>query len=85
MKLIKCKSCGSNELFEDGDFVVCSFCQSRYVPQAEDFPQSETHIDLASDVQILLDKCRSDPKNRVRYINLILDLDPDNDEVNEFF
>ena len=85
MKLIKCKTCGSGDLVQDGDFVVCSFCQSRYVPQAEDIPTSETHIDLANDIQILLDKCRSDPNNRTRYINLIMDLDPHNNEVKKFF
>lgn len=84
MKLIKCKTCGSRELVEDGDFVVCSFCQSRYIPQAEDIPTSETHIDLANDIQILLDKCRSDPSNRKRYVNLILDMDPNNLAVRDF-
>lgn len=84
MKLIKCKSCGSNELFEDGDYIVCAFCASRYLPQLEDSGGSHSTIDLANDIQILLDKCRTDPHNRDRYINLIFDIDPMNEEVNEF-
>jgi hypothetical protein len=54
------------------------------VPQAEDVPTSETHINLADDIQVLLDKCRSDPSNRKRYVNLILDIDPFNNEIIEF-
>ena len=84
MKLIKCKSCGSNELFEDGDYIVCAFCASRHLPQPDEVGGSPSTIDLAHDVQLLLEKCRADPNNRRKYVNLILDIDPGNDEVREF-
>ena len=33
MKLVDCTSCGSKELVEEEGFIVCVYCQSRYVPQ----------------------------------------------------
>jgi len=41
-------------------------------------PPRETVMDLLSDIQMLLQKCESDPANRYRYANLILDMDPTN-------
>ncbi len=38
-------------------------------------------ISLNSDIERLLQKCRTDPKNKRKYINLILDIDPDNTDV----
>ena len=84
MKLIKCKSCGSNELSEDGDYIVCAFCASRHLPQLDEARGGQSTIDLANDIQLLLDKCRSDPHNRVKYVNLILDIDPHNEDVQQF-
>ncbi len=80
MKIIECSRCGSKELFEEDGYVVCAYCQSRFTPQAEDKPPVNTAIQLGSDVEALLRKCREDPRNRVRYANLILDIDPTNKE-----
>ena len=41
-------------------------------------------IALDDDVERLLKKCRTDPKNARRYANLILDIDPDNAEVYKY-
>lgn len=38
-------------------------------------------ISLNSDIERLLNKCKTDPKNKRKYINLILDIDPDNTEI----
>lgn len=78
MKLVQCSRCGSKDLFEESGLVVCSYCQSRFVPQVDDLPPAQTVIGLSSDIQALLQKCRDDPENSQRYANLILDLDPTN-------
>jgi uncharacterized Zn finger protein (UPF0148 family) len=78
VKLVKCTRCGSRELSEDDGYFVCAYCQSRFVPQSDDILQRETVIDVHSDIQALLQKCRDDPVNRRRYAGLILDIDPTN-------
>lgn len=80
MKLVKCIRCGSKELFEEGGYVVCAYCQSQFAPQAGDLPAKETLIGIDSDIQTLLQKCKDDPANRRRYASLILDIDPTNYE-----
>lgn len=82
MKSLECTRCGSTELREHDRYLVCAYCQSRYVPQANDTPFLETTIGLASDIQALLRKCEDDPVNRRRYAGLILDIDPTNQEAN---
>jgi hypothetical protein len=84
MKLISCQRCGSNEMEEVDDFVVCTFCQSRYVPQADDRPPLDTIISLNSDLERLLEKCKIDPQNRRRYASLALDIDPSNAEARQY-
>ena len=78
MKLVECTRCGSKELFGESGYVVCAYCKSRFVPQADDLSQRETAIDVHSDIQMLLQKCTDDPSNRRRYAGLILDIDPTN-------
>ena len=38
-------------------------------------------ISLNSDIERLLQKCKTDPKNKRKYINLILDIDPSNTDI----
>lgn len=79
MKIVECVRCGSKEMFEDGGYVVCAYCQSRFSPQPGDRTlPSPTLIGVQADVQALLQKCLDDPSNRRRYANLILDIDPTN-------
>jgi len=78
MKIVNCNGCGSKELVEEAGYVVCVYCQSRYVPNREDTPGKATVIGVGSDVQELLMKCRTDPANARRYAKLVLDLDPTN-------
>jgi len=61
-----------------GGIVFCDFCQTRYVPSAQDAPAVESHIGVGADVQALLEKCRDDPANSRRYASLVLDIDPSN-------
>ena len=80
MKLIRCIQCGSNELARDGGYMVCKYCNSRYAIEKDDIGIKESSIALGSDIEALLKKCRKDPRNARKYANLILDIDPDNDE-----
>ncbi len=84
MKLLDCMRCGSKEFVEEDGFIVCAYCKSKYVPQADDIPPKETVIGMASDIQALLQKCREDPTNRRRFANLILDIDPTNQEAKQY-
>ena len=84
MKLVACPSCGSKDLEEDGEYQVCLFCRSRLIPQADDLPKKKSQIGVSSDITNLLNKCENDPDNRHRYINLILDIDPTNQEVHKY-
>jgi len=84
MKSVACTQCGGTALSEEAGYVVCAYCRSRFVPQADDLPQKATIIGLASDIQMLLQRCKDDPANRRRYASLILDIDPTNDEAKKY-
>lgn len=84
MRLLECAHCGSKELIEKGGFLVCSYCKSRYVLEADDTSAKDTEIGLAADVKALLKKCKDDPANRRRYANLVLDIDPSNREARQY-
>ena len=61
---------------------MCDFCGTRYQIEKADIPvvPKTSNIALGNDVQILLQKCRTDPANAKRYATLILDIDPRNQE-----
>lgn len=80
MKLIQCKRCGGNEFYHDNGYRVCKFCGAQYVINTEDVGIKETTISLNSDIELLLKKCKQDPMNARRYANLVLDIDPSNQE-----
>lgn len=84
MKLVVCTRCGSRDLSEEGDYVVCAYCRSRFVPQARDRLPKETVIGIVSDVELLLQKCQDDPANRRRYAGLVLDIDPTNQTARKY-
>ena len=83
MKLLDCTRCGSTQLVERNGTLVCVYCRATYAPQSDGSP-GETMIGIASDIQALLKKCREDPENRRRLANLILDLDPTNQEAKQY-
>ena len=81
---ISCITCGSKELSEEGGFSLCIYCGSRFVRTQDERPGSGTAIEVDSDVQRLLQKCKDDPSNCRRYAELILDIDPTNSEVRRY-
>jgi hypothetical protein len=80
MKIIECSSCGSSELTEVNGYVICDYCQSRFIQETGDRPARHTVIGIQSDVAMLLEKCETDPVNRFRYASLVLDIDPTNQQ-----
>ncbi len=84
MRLLKCKQCGSGEFYRADGFMVCKFCNAHYAIEKGDLGVKESTIELNSDIEELLKKCRKDPKNARRYANLILDIDPDNGEAPKY-
>lgn len=80
MKLIQCERCGGNDFYNDKGYRVCKFCGARFVITMEDVGIKETTISLNSDIELLLKKCKQDPTNARRYANLVLDIDPSNQE-----
>lgn len=74
----KCSNCGASEFTLKDGYSVCKYCGSRLVVQNTN-GSSNNGIGLDDDVEILLQKCKSDPKNAKKYANLILDIDPTNE------
>ena len=73
MKVISCSRCGANVLREEGNYYICEYCGTKFLKKAE-----SKGISLGIDIERLLQKCKTDPKNARKYANLILDIDPDN-------
>lgn len=84
MKIIQCESCGSKDLTEIDGYSVCDYCQSKFVPKADETISKRTTLGGLSDVELLLQKCETDPANRRRYASLILDMDPANPIANQY-
>ena len=79
LKVIICERCGANSLHEENNYYVCDYCGTKFIKK----PEGEG-ISLNSDIERLLQKCKTDPKNAKKYANLILDIDPDNTEVYKY-
>ena len=80
MKYLFCERCGANELRKDNEYMVCDFCGSKFIITIEDLDVKTSNISLGNDIKKLLEKCRTDPRNAKRYANLILDIDPFNED-----
>jgi uncharacterized Zn finger protein (UPF0148 family) len=94
MEALICKNCGANALKRKNDYMFCPYCESRFAVTKEEWQNlfsssyhatlSHSGVDstiaLDDDVAKLLNKCKSDPRNARKYANLILDIDPDNEE-----
>ena len=80
MKLIKCEQCGANDFYMENGFRICNYCGAKFLIETQDLAIKSTAIELNSDVQRLLNKCKADPKRAKKYANLILDIDPSNKE-----
>lgn len=79
--------------------MVCPYCESRYAITKQTCSSGfwgsshhatlthsgvDSNIALDDDVQRLLKKCKTDPRNARKYANLILDIDPDNEEAYKY-
>ncbi len=94
MKALKCTSCGASRWEEEGEYRVCLHCGTKFQKIVEETVRVQkvvihdhttrlvdSVIALNDDVMRLLDKCKKDPKNAKKYANLILDIDPTNQDV----
>ncbi len=80
MKALICPNCGGDEFIEIDGYRVCRYCKSKLLISQDEKPTKSASIALNDDVQALLDKCRKDPARAQRYANLILEIEPDNEE-----
>ncbi len=83
MRIIQCSQCGAEDLYQDGGFMVCRYCGSRFSLEKSD-RAADSFVSVKSDVDELLKKCKQDPKNARKYANLILDIDPNNEEAYKY-
>ena len=81
LKLV-CERCGNPNMTIKNGVAKCDFCGFTLVPEKKTpgFNKTESSIGLKSDIEILLEKCKKEPKNARRYANRILDIDPSNKE-----
>jgi len=87
MKALTCKCCGATGVSIANGFVTCEYCDAKYLLTAEDYGFSDAApkgISLDADIGRLLMKCRTDPGNARKYANLILDIDPDNEDAMKY-
>lgn len=80
MKEFACRSCGSNDLYEENGYFVCRYCGAKYLKNDDDKPVKESVIDLNSDVEKLLRRCREEPDRAKKCAERILEIDPSNEE-----
>ena len=88
---LTCKKCGGSLQKNKEGIFVCLYCGSSFLPEKAEQAAvkaissvKSSNIDLRSDVQALLEKCKKDPKRARRYANLILDIDPTNKEAQKY-
>lgn len=84
MKLIACDRCGAGGLRNEGEYMICTYCGSKFRITVDDMPKRDMEAGLSSDIDELLMKCKRDPRNAKKYANLILDIDPDNVEAQKY-
>ena len=84
---LKCQKCGAMNLEKRNGLLFCPYCGSSFLPDDQEQKafqasanQRSSNIDLKSDVEELLEKCRKNPSKAQRYANLVLDIDPTNKE-----
>ena len=82
-KSLVCERCGGNLFVEKDGYRICRYCKSKFALPAQNTAKG-SNISVRSDVQALLQKCRTDRKNARRYANLILDIDPGNEEAKKY-
>ena len=84
MEQYACDNCGANDFIIEGAYKICSYCNTKKEIEQEILKQ-ETTISLKNDIERLLEKCKEEPWNKKKYVNLILDIDPTNTSVYKLF
>ncbi|MBP7211118.1 MAG: hypothetical protein KBA02_07995 [Paludibacteraceae bacterium] len=84
VKQFVCENCGAHDFTLNNGYIVCQFCNTKYVITDDDIPKKESVISVREDVKRLLEKCKNDPLNARRYANLVLDIDPTNREAHKY-
>ncbi len=80
MKVVTCKSCGSNDLYKEDGYYVCRYCGTKFIITSDDKPARESTIDLNNDVARLLQRRREEPARAKKCAERILEIDPNNEE-----
>lgn len=95
MEALICQNCGANALIRKNNYMVCPYCDSRFAITEEERKKGlftgghhailshsgvDSSIALDDDIACLLNKCKTEPKNARKYANLVLDINPDNEE-----
>ena len=80
MKSIVCEKCGSNELFVEDSFFVCKYCGTQHRITEDENKKRQSSIDLHSDVERLLQRCKENPERARKCAEHILEIDPSNSE-----
>ena len=80
---IKCKNCGSTDFREENGYRICAFCGSKFLMAADNKPAKDTVLDLQSDVEMLLQKCKENPERAPKIAERILEIDPYNQEAKQ--
>ena len=79
---IECIKCKSVDFFQADGFYICTYCRSKYRPEqlkrSNDVKTSIIEID--EDILRLLARIKKEPWNARQLANLILDIDPTNEE-----
>lgn len=89
MKKLLCLNCGANIFTDSNEYKICIFCNSQYKPEENNKPEvqkqkKQSIISLQNDIDRLLQKCKENPAHASRYAELILDIDPTNNEARKY-
>ena len=78
MRQLVCPNCGAGDFVYKDGIRICKYCNSRYELTEEERPKKATRVSLQSDIDLLLEKCKTDPTHARKYAELVLDIDPTN-------
>ena len=80
MQAFECSGCGSHEFHVENGYRVCEHCGTKYIITKEDARAPVSNIDLQTDIENLLQKCKENPSRAKQYAVRILEIDPYNAE-----
>ena len=76
VKRVVCPNCGADDFVMKGGYKVCAYCDAKFEVEVK----KSASVAMEDDIQDLLQKCKMNPWNARRFANLILEIDPDNEE-----